>query len=117
MYLKSQLSLLGLLFLLWSPASARDITLTITIYPPGARVMWNDRFVGTTPYSAKFPGGYFHQTEWVTSKVLRTAVNVVLSKPGYEPKRFTITEGPYERKNLKGLSFGEFWIIMDKQFH
>jgi hypothetical protein len=68
------------------PASARHITLTITSEPSGATVTWNDRVVGTTPYSAKYSGGYFHQTTWVTSKVLRTAVNVVLSKPGYKPQ-------------------------------
>ena len=115
--LKHRLLLSGLLFLSPLPALAEKIALTIASDPAGATVLWNGKAVGTTPYTANLPGGYFHETAWVTSTVLGTAVNIVLLKPGYRPERLDITNGPFDRQNLKGQYFGQFWIITDTHFH
>src|ERR1700722_13788863 len=102
---KRQLALFILLSSLGSSALARDLALTITSDPT------RGEFVGSAPCVAKFPRGYFHQAAWIVSKVLRAPVTSNLSMLGYESDQFTITDGPYERRNLNGQYFGNFWII------
>jgi PEGA domain len=57
---------------LFAPSAAAE-TLRITSMPAGATVEIDGVIVGTTPFSKKYPGGYFHRT--------RTALGTRLEHP------------------------------------
>ena len=86
-------------------------TLTITSTPPGATVELDVVVVGTTPYQVKYPGGYFHKTKTVLGERLEHALSLRVSKDGYAAQEVQLTEGPFEWVNVKGKSYGHYWLL------
>jgi hypothetical protein len=43
---------------------SRAESLSVTSSPPGANVEINGVLVGTTPFPAEYPGGYWQKTMW-----------------------------------------------------
>jgi serine protease Do len=86
-------------------------TLTITSTPSGASIQLDGIPVGTTPYEAKFPGGYFHKTHFVLSERLSHPIQVRLSKEGYATKEFILTDGPIVWRSVNGRAHGNYWLL------
>jgi S1-C subfamily serine protease len=85
--------------------------LTITSSPPGATVEIDGVVVGTTPYHAKFPGGYFHKTHTVFGERLEHAMVARIYKEGYTAKETHLTEGPFEWVALNGKNHGKYYLL------
>jgi S1-C subfamily serine protease len=100
-----------------SPPFARADKLKITSRPSGASVEIDGVMVGTTPYKAEVPGGYFHKTRTALGRRLQHSMIARISLPGYTTKEIQMTEGPMNWVSLKGHSHGEYWLLKLKQFH
>jgi len=86
-------------------------SLKITSTPSGATVEIDGVVVGTTPYEANFPGGYFHKPHTVFGARLDHALVARIYKDGYTSQEFTLTEGPHEWVSLNGKDHGHYWLI------
>src|SRR5260370_33772246 len=73
---------------------SRAESLSVTSSPPGANVKTNGVLVGTTPFHADYPGGYFHKTHLVSSSRLDRSMMLRGSKDGYSPQQIALTNGP-----------------------
>jgi hypothetical protein len=98
-----------------TPRTIAD-TLTITSTPSGATVEVDGVIVGTTPYQVKYPGGYFHKTKTVLGECLEHALALRVYKDGYAAQEVQLTEGPFERVNLKGKNYGHYWLLKMNKF-
>ena len=107
-------SLAALLWLIAAPRAYAD-TLTITSSPPGATVEIDGVNVGVTPYTAKFPGGYFHKTHTVFGAILEHEMRVRISKPGFTTKDVVLTSGPFAWVNLEGRVMSHYYLFKSKQ--
>lgn len=76
---------------------SRAESLSVTSSPPGANVEINGVLVGTTPFHAEYPGGYFHKTHVVFTTRLDHSMIWRVSKDGYSPQQIALTDGPFER--------------------
>lgn len=106
----------ALLVLLLAPRTPAK-NLAITSSPSGARVEINGLFVGTTPYTSDFPGGYFHKTRTVFGSRLDHAMVVRVSMDGYVPEKLTITNGPFEWISFTGHHHGKYFLLKASRFH
>ena len=100
-----------------SPAFTRADTLKITSTPSGASVEINGVTVGTTPYEAQVPGGYFHKTKTALGRRLQHPMIARISLAGYTTKEVQMTEGPTNWVSLKGHNHGEYWLLKLNHFH
>lgn len=91
-------------------------TLSITSKPSGATVEINGLDVGKTPYTAKYPGGYFHKTHTVFSARLQHPLVARISMDGYSSQEVTLTEGPFIWRTFNGRSDGNYWLIKTEHF-
>ncbi|HEV2617592.1 MAG TPA: trypsin-like peptidase domain-containing protein [Candidatus Acidoferrales bacterium] len=91
--------------------SANAATLSITSQPSGATVEINGLIVGNTPYTAQYPGGYFHKTHTVFGSRLEHPIIVRISMDRYASQQITITEGPFTWHSFNGHSEGNYWLI------
>jgi serine protease Do len=107
-------AMFGVLWLL-NP-SARAATLTITSAPSGATVEINGLITGKTPYTAQYPGGYFHKTHTVFGSRLEHPIVVRISMDGYASQQITLTEGPFTWHSFNGRSEGNYWLIKTDRF-
>jgi S1-C subfamily serine protease len=114
---RSQLSFLCSLFVSLYPPPTHADTLNITSTPPGASVEIDGVAVGTTPYKAEVPGGYFHKTRTALGRRLQHPMVARISLSGYTTKELQMTEGPMNWVSLKGHNHGEYWLLKLKQFH
>ncbi len=88
--------------------AARANTLTITSTPPGATIVIDGVTVGTTPYEARFPGGYFHKTHTVFGQRLEHPMVARISKEGFTSKEIELTYGPLPWVALNGRFYGNY---------
>jgi S1-C subfamily serine protease len=95
---------------------ARANTLTITSNPSGATVEIDGVVVGTTPYTAKLPGGYFHKPHTIFGARLEHAMVARVYKDGYTYQQLTLTEGPFEWRNVEGRTYGNYWLMKTEHF-
>ncbi len=95
-------------------ASAKNLTITST--PPGARVAIDGSFVGTTPYTSDFPGGYFHKPHTVFGARLDHALTVTISEDGYVTEKLTLTDGPFIWMSVNGRKHGNYFLLKSKRF-
>jgi serine protease Do len=101
----------------WFAATgASAATLKIISTPPGATVEIDGVVVGTTPYEAKFPGGYFHKTHTVFGTRLQHRIVARISKGGYATKEIELTYGPFPWVALNGASRGGYWLLKADHF-
>lgn len=107
------LALLAAFPLAW-PTHASKLTITTT--PSGATVKINGRVAGTTPYTAKYPGGYFHKPHTAFGAHLNHAIHVRISKDGYIVKKLTLTGGPYEWVSFNGRHKYRYFLLRSKRF-
>ncbi len=98
-------------------ASVSAQTLKVTSNPPGATVEINGVVVGTTPYEAKVPGGYFKKTKTAFGKRLESQQFCRVSLKGYVSKEFEMANGPMEWRNLEGTNLGLYWLFKTDVFH
>ncbi|MGH9782131.1 MAG: trypsin-like peptidase domain-containing protein, partial [Candidatus Acidiferrales bacterium] len=91
--------------------SANAATLSITSQPSGATVEINGLIAGKTPYTAQYPGGYFHKTHTVFGARLEHPIIVRISMDRYASQQITITEGPFTWHSFNGHSEGNYWLI------
>lgn len=104
----ASLALLGLFAA--APGAFAD-SLTITSTPAGATVELDGVIVGTTPYRANFPGGYFHKTHTVFGSRLDHAIALHVYLAGYAPQQFTITDGPIDWVAVTGKREGIYYLL------
>lgn len=90
--------------------------LTITSSPLGARVEIDGLFVGTTPYTSAYPGGYFHKPHTVFGSRLDRAMVLTISKDGYLPEKVTITKGPFAWVSINGRHHGNYFLLKSEHF-
>jgi serine protease Do len=112
-------SLLRLAVAAFALLSARDAcanTLTIASNPSRATVEIDGVVVGTTPYEAKFPGGYFHKTHTVFGQRLERRMVARVSKEGYATKEIELTYGPIPWIALNGHHHGSYWLFKSDHF-
>ena len=114
---RSQFGFLFSFFVSLYPPPTRADTLKITSTPPGASVEIDGVMVGTTPYKAEVPGGYFHKTRTALGRRLEHSMIARISLPGYTTKEIQMTEGPMNWVSLRGHNHGEYWLLKLKQFH
>ena len=86
-------------------------SLKITSTPSGATVEIDGVVVGTTPYEANFPSGYFHKPHTVFGARLDHPLVARIYKDGYTSQEFTLTEGPHDWVALNGKNHGHYWLI------
>src|SRR5260221_7958128 len=98
------------------PAFTCADTLKITSTPPGASVEIDGVMVGTTPYKAEVPGGYFHKTRTALGRRLQHSMIARVSLAGYTTKELQMTEGPMNWVSLKGHNHGEYWLFKMNHF-
>jgi hypothetical protein len=55
-----------MMVLLAAPTHAES--LSVASSPPGANEEIHGVLVGTTPFRAEYPGGYFHKTHWFSAR-------------------------------------------------
>ena len=107
----ASLALLGFAF---AAAPAKSDTLTITSTPPGATVELDGIAVGTTPYSHKYPGGYFHGTHTIFGATLGHPIHARISKEGYTSREMVLTEGPLDWRDLEGRLHAHYYVFKQK---
>jgi S1-C subfamily serine protease len=95
---------------------ARCEVLKVTSNPSGTKVEIDGVAVGTTPYEAKMPGGYFHKTHNVYSARLEHSMLLRLSMDGYVTKEITMTEGPMHWMAINGTYHGDYWLLKTDHF-
>jgi len=91
-------------------------TLSINSKPSGATVEINGLISGKTPYTARFPGGYFHKTHTVFGARLEYPMVARISMEGYASQQITLTEGPFAWRSFNGHSEGNYWLIKTNHF-
>lgn len=96
--------------------AARANTLTIMSTPPGATVVIDGVTVGSTPYEAKFPGGYFHKTHTVFGQRLEHPMVARISKEGFTTKEIELTYGPLPWVAVNGRYHGNYWLLKSEHF-
>jgi hypothetical protein len=106
---------LALVVALHIPPAAAEV-LKITSKPSGAKVEIDDVAVGTTPYEAKLPGGYFHKTASVFGARLEHPMLLRVTLDGYVTKEITMTEGPMRWRALNGTDHGDYWLLKTDHF-
>jgi len=99
-----------LLLLLAAPLASAD-TLTLVSTPPGATVEIDGVAVGTTPYTMKVPGGYFHKTHTVFGERLEHPLTARVYKSGFLPREIALTEGPYKWTSSTGVNHGSYYLL------
>lgn len=102
---------LVLLILFAAAPSAFADTLMITSTPAGATVELDGVIVGTTPYRANFPGGYFHKTHTVFGSRLDHAIELRVYLAGYAPQQFPLTDGPLDWMSVTGRREGTYYLL------
>jgi hypothetical protein len=70
------------------------------------KVKINGVLVGTTPFHADDPGGYFHKPHLVFSARLDHSMALRISKDGYSTNQIALTEGPLEWIAVTGKRHG-----------
>ncbi|MGC1107706.1 MAG: trypsin-like peptidase domain-containing protein [Candidatus Acidiferrales bacterium] len=95
---------------------ARANTLTVTSVPPGATVEINGLVVGTTPFTYKMPGAYFHKPHMAFEARLEHPMVVRISLEGYASEQLTITEGPFVWRSLMGRTDGNYFLVKTDHF-
>jgi serine protease Do len=93
--------------------SAESFSITST--PSGATVEIDGVPVGTTPFHANYPGGYFHATKTVFGTRLGHSMIARLYKDGYTVQEITLTEGPMEWESLNGKTHRRYWLLKASQ--
>src|SRR5277367_6878572 len=96
----------GLLATLAFASRARAESFNITSAPSGAAVEIDGAVVGTTPFHADYPGGYFHKTHTVFSTRLEHRMVLRVSKDGYVLQQITLTDGPFDWVGVTGKHHG-----------
>jgi serine protease Do len=99
-----------------SPRAAPAQTLKVTSTPNGAKVEIDAVVVGTTPYEAKVPGGFFRKTRSIFGARLEHALVLRVSMDGYASKEILMTEGPMRWVALNGVDHGEYWLLKTDHF-
>jgi serine protease Do len=110
------LLVLGSLLLLLAQTVQAD-SLKITSTPDGATVEIDGVKVGTTPYEAKFPGGYFHKNLLGTR--LEHSMTLRVRKEGFTSKEIEMTEGPIAYVGYSifaGAYRAERWLLKTDHF-
>jgi S1-C subfamily serine protease len=102
--------------LLLLPAAAAADTLKITSTPSGATVEIDGVVVGTTPYTVKYPGGYFHGTKTIYGSLLQHPLRARISLRGYLTKEMLLTDGPMERVNTTGKVRQQYYLLKSDHF-
>jgi serine protease Do len=97
--------------------SAKADDLKITSTPSGATIEIDGVVVGTTPYEAKYPGGYFHGTRTVFGALLGHPMHCRLTLAGYVPKDLELTYGPMAWQNISGSVHTQYYIFKTDHFH
>jgi hypothetical protein len=95
---------------------ARAESLSVTSSPSGANVEINGALVGTTPFHADYPGGYFHKTHLVFSARLDHSMILRISKDGYASQQIMLTEGPFEWVAVTGKHHGNYFLLKSDHF-
>ncbi len=108
--------LFNLLALAILPARARGGSLTITSTPPGATIEIEGAAIGTTPYTIDYPSSYFHKPHAVFASRLEHALTLRISKEGYSPQVFKLTEGPLQWTSLTGRHEGNYFLLKADHF-
>ncbi|HVB56053.1 MAG TPA: PEGA domain-containing protein [Candidatus Acidoferrales bacterium] len=108
-------SLALLAFVLLAPRTHAE-KLTITSSPPGATVEINGAVVGTTPFQADYPGGYFHKSHTAFAARLEHAMVARVSKKGYLSRQITLTDGPFEWVAITGRRRGSYFLLKSDHF-
>lgn len=108
-------AMLSLATLLAFAPRSRAESLNITSVPSGANVEINGVLVGTTPFHADYPGGFFHRTKTVFGTRLEHAMVARIYKDGYTVQEVTLTEGPNEWVSLNGKNHGRYWLLKAAQ--
>ncbi len=90
--------------------------LTITSSPPGATVEINGAVMGTTPFQADYPGGYFHKSHTAFAARLEHAMVARVSKKGYLSRQITLTDGPFEWVAITGRRRGSYFLLKADHF-
>ena len=98
-------------------SSACAATLSITSSPPGATVEINGLDVGTTPFTANYPGGYFHKPHSVFSSRLEYHIVARISLQGYASQELTLTAGPFAWRAFNGRSEGAYFLFKTEHFN
>ena len=94
----------------------RAESLSVTSSPSGANVEINGALVGTTPFRAEYPGGYFHKTHLVFSARLDHSLTLRISKDGYSTQQIALTEGPFEWVAVTGKHRGNYFLLKSDHF-
>lgn len=102
--------------LLFFPLAVSANTLTITTTPPGATVEIDGMIVGTTPFTEKYPGGYFHKPHTIFGARLNHALIARISLTGYVTQQIALTQGPQEWVSFTGQTHGEYWLFKSERF-
>jgi hypothetical protein len=107
----------ALLTLASQRVSAKDLVVTITSLPSGAKVEIDGVEKGYTPYSMRVPPGFVKATHSVFSKKLVSPAVLRLSKPGYATKEMQLTAGPLKWKNVYGITMMDYYLLKSTSFH
>jgi PEGA domain len=88
----------------------------ITSTPAGASVEIDGAVVGTTPFEADYPGGYFHKTHTVFSARLEHRMVLKVSKDGYALQQITLTDGPFDWIGVTGKHHGKYFLLRSDHY-
>jgi hypothetical protein len=105
--------------LLMALAAARGLraeSFSITSSPVGAAVEIDGVVVGTTPFHADYPGGYFHKTHTVFSARLEHRMILRVSKDGYVLQQITMTDGPFDWIGVTGKHHGKYFLLRSDHY-
>ena len=94
---KLRLLILSVQAVLCAPLLRAD-AFKITSNPSGATIEIDGVVVGTTPFEAKVPGGYFHGTKTVFGKMLGHPMHARVTLSGYISKEIDLTYGQWYGK-------------------
>lgn len=108
---------LALSVLLSGPVFAKNLLITITSSPAGAKVEIDGVEKGYTPYSFWVPPGFVKATHTIFSKKLVAPAVLRLSMPGYVTKEVPLAVGPLEWKNLYGVTMANYYLLKSTSFH
>lgn len=86
-------------------------------FADGATVEIDGVVVGTTPFRANYPGGFFHKTKTVIGTRLEHAMTARIYKDGYTVQEVMLTDGPFEWIALNGRNHGRYWLLKTSQIH
>lgn len=105
------------LLVLLAPSARADKVFTITSDPPGARVEFNGKLIGTTPLQAKLKDFYFNGPKYLWSDFLNEPIQVSVSLDGYVAQSGVITKGPYRWVNLNSTAEKIYFVIAQTSFN